>query len=234
VLERADQANPPQDPSAEPLLLCWAKQRGELLRFCRRSLGRADGEEAFSRATVSMLRTAASLEDLRRPSAWLQEVVRRACIDVYRERTRRGRYLVLAGANEDLGELETFIHTSARDPERTLLERESLSQTESAIRALPPSLRAPLLLRAEEELSYADMAALLVDSKENLRKRVQIARQTVRRLVLLDAERMIRAPAAAPRRAEADESSRKVGLEVPPSAPSHEHAGRQREGREQR
>lgn len=113
--------------------------------------------------------------------------MRRACVDVHRERTRRGRYLVLAGADEDLGELETSVHTSARDPERTSIERETLARMESAIRRLPPSLRAPLLLRVEDELSYADMAALLLDSEENLRKRVQIARQTVRRLVLHDA-----------------------------------------------
>ncbi|MFS8068484.1 MAG: RNA polymerase sigma factor [Byssovorax sp.] len=93
VLEHAVRARPPRDPDDDPLLLCWAEQRGELLRYCQRSLGRADGEDAFSRATVSMLRASASTEGLRRPSAWLQEVVRRACVDVHRERTRRGTEL---------------------------------------------------------------------------------------------------------------------------------------------
>ncbi len=198
VLERAVRARSPRDPSADPLLLCWAEQREELLHYCQRSLGRADGEDAFSRATVSMLRARASTEGLRRPSAWLQEVVRRACVDVHRERTRRGKYLVLAGAGDDLGELAEPDHTSARDPERTFLERETLAQVEGAIRALPPSLRAPLLLRVEDVLSYADMAALLSDSEENLRKRVQIGRQTVRRLVDPGAQCAIRASASAP------------------------------------
>lgn len=198
MLEQAVRARPPRDPNADPLLLCWAEQREELLRYCQRSLGRADGEDAFSRATVSMLRASASTEGLRRPAAWLQEVVRRACVDVHRERTRRGKYLLLAGTGEDLGELAASDHTSARDPERTFLERETLAQVERAIRALPPSLRAPLLLRVEDDLSYAGMAALLSDSEENLRKRVQIGRHTVRRLVHHGPQGAIRASASAP------------------------------------
>ena len=198
MLERAVRARPPRDSNTDPLLLCWAEQREELLRYCQRSLGRADGEDAFSRATVSMLRTSASTEGLRRPSAWLQEVVRRACVDVYRERTRRGKYLVLAGTGEDLGELAASDDTSARDPERTFLERETLAQVEGAIRALPPSLSAPLLLRVEGGLPYADMAALLSDSEENLRKRVQIGRQTVRRLIHHGAQCAVRASTSAP------------------------------------
>lgn len=197
-LERAVRARSPRDPSADPLLLCWAEQREELLRYCQRSLGRADGEDAFSRATLSMLRASASTEGLRRPAAWLQEVVRRACVDVHRERTRRERYLVLAGTGAELGELAEPDHTSARDPERTFLEREALAQVEDAIRALPPSLRAPLLLRVEDVLSYADMAALLSDSEQNLRKRVQIGRQRVWRLVDHGPPRAIRPSASAP------------------------------------
>jgi RNA polymerase sigma-70 factor (ECF subfamily) len=180
---------------ADVLLRCWTEQREELLRFCRRSLGRADGEDAFSRATLSMLRATASTEGLRRPAAWLQEIVRHACVDLHRERTRRGRHLLLV--DQDLGELAAPAHAAAGDPEQTFLERETLARLERAIRALPPTLRAPLLLRVEDELSYAEMAALLLESEEILRKRVQIARQTVRRSVLSCKESGSRAPAEA-------------------------------------
>lgn len=133
-----------------------------------------------------MLRATASAEGVRRPAAWLQEIVRHACVDLHRERTRRGRLLLLV--DEDLGELAAAPHAAAGDPERTLLERETLARLERAVRALAPTLRAPLLLRVEEELSYAEMAALLLESEENLRKRVQLARQSVRRSVLLQRE----------------------------------------------
>ncbi|WP_437901454.1 RNA polymerase sigma factor [Sorangium sp. So ce124] len=197
------QATPLRDPVVDALLRCWVEQRAELLRSCRRSLGRADGEEAFSRATLSMLQANASTGGIRRPAAWLQEVVRHACVDLHRERTRRGRLLLIV--DEDLGELAATSQAAARDPERTLLEREMLARLESALRALCPALRAPLLLRVEEELSYAEMAALLVESEENLRKRVQIARQSVRRSVLLQRER-------APRRPAGDHSAARAGL----------------------
>jgi RNA polymerase sigma factor (sigma-70 family) len=173
---RTIQAKPRRDPLADALLRCWAEQREELLRFCRRALGRADGEDAFSRATLSMLRASVSTEGLRKPAAWLQEIVRHACVDLHRERTRRGRLLLLV--DEDLDELTVPARAAASDPERTFLERETLTRLERAIRALPPTLR------VEDELSYAEMAALLFESEENLRKRVQIARQTVRRSVL--------------------------------------------------
>jgi DNA-directed RNA polymerase specialized sigma24 family protein len=124
--------------------------------------------------------------------------VRRACVDVYRERTRREKYLVLAGTGDDLDELAASDQSSARDPERTSLEREILARAEGVIRALPPSLRAPLLLRVVDDLSYADMAVLLSDSEENLRKRVQIGRQTVRRLIHHGTQHAVRAPASAP------------------------------------
>ncbi|KYF67853.1 RNA polymerase sigma factor [Sorangium cellulosum] len=183
ALDRAFPAKPLRDPFVGALLRCWVEQREELLRSCRRSLGREDGEDAFSRATVSMLRATASAEGVRRPAAWLQEIVRHACVDLHRERTRRGRLLLLV--DEDLGELAAAPHAAAGDPERTLLERETLARLERAVRALAPTLRDPLLLRVEEELSYAEMAALLLESEENLRKRVQLARQRVRRSVLL-------------------------------------------------
>lgn len=179
---RPVRAKPLRDPLADALLRCWAEQREELLRFCRRALGRADGEDAFSRATLLMLRASASTEDLQKPAAWLQEIVRHACVDLHRERTRRGRRLLLV--DEDLDDLAKAARAAAGDPERTFLERETLARLERAIRALPTTLRAPLLLRVEDDLSYAEMAARLAESEESLRKRVQIARQIVRRSVL--------------------------------------------------
>ncbi|WP_437738644.1 RNA polymerase sigma factor [Sorangium sp. So ce1335] len=187
------QAKPLRDPVVDALLRCWVEQREELLRSCRRALGRADGEEAFSRATLSMLQATAPTGGIRRPAAWLQEIMRHACVDLHRERTRRGRLLLIV--DEDLGERAASPQAAARDPERTFLERETLARLEGAIRALSPALRAPLLLRVEEGLSYAEMAALLLESEENLRKRVQIARQRVRRSVLLQWEQAPRRPA---------------------------------------
>ena len=192
ALERTVQASPPRDHGADMLLRCWAEQRGDLLRYCQRSLGRADGEDAFSRATVAMLRAASSAEGLRRPQAWLQRIVRCACVDVHRERTRRGRHLVLTRSGEDLGELAA-VQPALRDPERSFLERETLARLNNAIRDLPPWLRVPFLLRVEDDLPYADMATILFDSEESLRKRVQLARQTVRRSVLCEEGAPLRA-----------------------------------------
>ncbi|APR88384.1 RNA polymerase, sigma-24 subunit, ECF subfamily protein [Minicystis rosea] len=187
-----------EDLDAEGALLhCWAEQRDDLLRFCRRSLGRADGEEAFSRATLSMLRAAVAMGAVRRPAAWLQLLVHRACVDVHRERARRERLLLLTHRGDDLVEL-AIPHHAVCDPEQTILDREALVRLESAIRALPHALRAPFLLRVEDELSYADMAARLFESEESLRKRVQIARRLLRRSALSDETNTSAAPDETP------------------------------------
>jgi RNA polymerase sigma factor (sigma-70 family) len=165
-----------------PLFRVWMEQRKRLERRCRRLLrwSKADAEDAFARVTVVMVQYARNGATIRNPAAWLNELVRNACIDVQREAARR--YESMVPIEELEYESAALEHLNGHfDPERTYLERESAKALLRAIEALPPHYRRALLMRVDAEMSYAEMAGILQESEENLRKRVQLARRLLAR-----------------------------------------------------
>ena len=86
-------------------------------------------------------------------STWLYRLVVNACVD----RTRR-RWN--AAAQADPGVLDTM-PALATSQEDLFARREVSASVERAIASLPAKLRAAILLRYFEDLSYADMAAAL-------------------------------------------------------------------------
>lgn len=86
-------------------------------------------------------------------STWLYRLVVNACVD----RSRRRRADTTA---EDPAVLDT-IATLAPSHEDALVRGELASSVQSAVASLPMKLRAAILLRYFEDLSYADMATAL-------------------------------------------------------------------------
>ena len=86
-------------------------------------------------------------------STWLHRLVVNACID----RTRRRSH---EAAGQDPVVLDT-IAASAASHEDLFARREVAASVQLAIASLPAKLRAAILLRYFEDLSYADMAAVL-------------------------------------------------------------------------
>jgi len=66
---------------------------------------------------------------------------------------------------------------SQDDPANTAEERETLRKVQAAVQALPADFRAALLLRAEQDLSFRDVAAVMGITEETARWRVFKARQ---------------------------------------------------------
>ena len=85
-------------------------------------------------------------------STWLYRLVVNACVD----RTRRRRKDV---AGEDPAVLDQI--PAAASHEELFARREVAASVQQAIAALPAKLRAAILLRYFEDLSYADMATAL-------------------------------------------------------------------------
>jgi RNA polymerase sigma-70 factor, ECF subfamily len=86
-------------------------------------------------------------------STWLYRLVMNACVD----RTRRRRTDIVA--NDPLV-LDTM-PAGAMSHEEQLARREVAASVQHEIAALPPKLRAAILLRYFEDLSYSDMARVL-------------------------------------------------------------------------
>src|SRR5262249_28690496 len=190
----------------------WDLYKGHLYHLCLWQMDgvREDAEDALSR---SMLR---ALDKLPRMSgriqnigAWLSRLTVNLCVDIHREQKRDARRLeniddVLPGAGD-------VLQASADSPETVFLHREAIVSVCGVVNDLPPRLREPFALRFFQEMAYGDIAARLILSTDNVRKRIQQARDILRqRLVSADA----RVPGAAPRGASAgaNEADDLIGL----------------------
>jgi RNA polymerase sigma-70 factor (ECF subfamily) len=87
-------------------------------------------------------------------STWLYRLVVNACVD----RARRRRVDVV-GTDPEI--LDSLAAPSAASHEDTFARREVATSVQRAIAALPPRLRAAILLRYFDDLSYSDMAGAL-------------------------------------------------------------------------
>jgi RNA polymerase sigma-70 factor, ECF subfamily len=87
-------------------------------------------------------------------STWLYRLVVNACVD----RARRRRTDVVA---KDPMALDTIAVSPALSHEEVLARREVATTVQRAVATLPPKLRAAILLRYFDDLSYSDMANAL-------------------------------------------------------------------------
>lgn len=155
----------------------WAELEGYLLSLCKKWMNGSvvEPEEALSgamlRAWEGFTRTDAKISNVR---AWLTRVTHNYCMDIHRREKRRA-----GGASAD-----DFIRRErepdgmrSESPEETLLRREAFSGMKVAINRLPERLRNPMILRCVEGLPYREIAQKLNISNENVRKRVQQARE---------------------------------------------------------
>jgi RNA polymerase sigma-70 factor (ECF subfamily) len=87
-------------------------------------------------------------------STWLYRLVVNACVD--RARSRRGDVV-----GEDPATLDSIPASPTLSHEEMFASREVAASVQRAVATLPPKLRAAILLRYFEELSYSDMATAL-------------------------------------------------------------------------
>ncbi|UQA55477.1 sigma-70 family RNA polymerase sigma factor [Polyangium aurulentum] len=173
---------PPDDTSARhhalfvrEILPLWERQHQELYRRCLRLLGghRADAEDALANATVMLLCNMSQLSSVHNLEGWFHRLVRNACMDIHRKRKRRKERAMDGDEDASIRQSKGI----ADDPEALFLQREATQAVSDLVRALPASLRVPLLLRIDDGMSYKEIAARLGLTEESLRKRVQAARQ---------------------------------------------------------
>jgi RNA polymerase sigma-70 factor (ECF subfamily) len=101
--------------------------------------------------------------------AWLFRIAHNALVN-----SRRGPANRRAGMPPDLADAEP-------GPDEIVLGRELLQQLSHAVAELPTDWRAALLLRAEEDLSFRQIAAITQTTEETARWRVYKARQMLMR-----------------------------------------------------
>ena len=161
--------------------MLWDLHKRNLYHLCLWQMGgvRADAEDALSRAMLKALEklpnNACKIENFK---AWLNRLTLNLCVDMHRERGRQVRRLEsiensLRGENDRVG-------TDTDSPERGLVNREVFAYVCGAVDSLPPRLREPFVLRFFQEMDYREIAEYLILSTDNVRKRIQQARDILR------------------------------------------------------
>jgi RNA polymerase sigma-70 factor (ECF subfamily) len=186
-----DAASPPQeiDPLIERCLhgdqAAWEtivrRYRRKVFNIAYKFVGRHDEAEDLTQDVFLKLFKSLHTFDRRANfSTWLISVSRNLCIDHYRS-VRRERESI----NRDV-DVVTLARPSDGETPQTLLERrDRVAILRAALDKLAPSLRAAIMLRDIQELSYQEIAQRLgvpegtVKSRIN-RGRTELARQIAR------------------------------------------------------
>jgi len=110
---------------------------------------------------------------------WLMRVARNLIIDEYRRRARTP-----TEAGEDLGDHEYHLRADERDDPHALVERRELSELiHAALAKLSPELRACVILRDLEGLSYQEIAELLHIPEGTVKSRINRGRLELARVL---------------------------------------------------
>jgi len=125
-------------------------------RLCRRLLGsEEEAQDARSEVFLRAREAIASYDPRRAFRSWLLAIASHHCIDRLRRRALEGRLFEPADLAEDT------LPEVGPTPLGSALLRERRDQLLTALDALAPHQRAPLVLRYFAELSYDEIAALL-------------------------------------------------------------------------
>ena len=162
--------------------MLWDLHKGHLYHLCLWQMGgvREDAEDALSRAMLRALETlpdsARKIENFR---AWLSRLTLNLCVDMHRERRRHLRRLE-SFENAQPGSTDRLLATDTDSPEQGLINREVFAYVCTAVDDLPQRLREPFVLRFFQEMDYREIAECLILSTDNVRKRIQQARDILR------------------------------------------------------
>ena len=156
----------------------WMGERALFSRMCSRWLnGRThDIEDVLSLGAIkawSFQRTNPSV--VRRFRPWALRILYNICVDVSRAQARK---VVLALDEEAPVQPPTAAPAA---PERALHESELATALARAVDTLPVRLRAVFELRFRESMPYTEISRVLEISPDNARKRIQQARELLRK-----------------------------------------------------
>jgi len=164
------------DAGAFELLVRRHQQR--VFGLLMRMLG--DRDEALDAAQETFLNLHRHGHRFRREARWSTFVYRvavNAALNRRRNLGRRRAHLEALSQQEAVGALPG----APASPEAAALSGELRARVQAEILALPPALRAPVILYDIEGLPYAEIAATLNIAEGTVKSRIHRARQTLRK-----------------------------------------------------
>lgn len=116
-------------------------------------------------------------------STWLFRLSSNVCIDWLRMKKRRPT-VSLTSVNDEDEEVQMDVPDTDNDPEALLLAAEDREQLTRAMNQLPAEYREILTMRAINDMSYSDIAAVLKVREGTVKSRLNRARIALRKNLL--------------------------------------------------
>ncbi|MFN8395460.1 MAG: sigma-70 family RNA polymerase sigma factor [Bacteroidia bacterium] len=160
----------------------WGEHEPFLLRLCMGWLRGTplDAQEVLSSGMLKAWDAAQNTtEEIGNYKAWFAKVLRNHCIDQQRKLARDLQ--VWVGADLQVPVIDRQPGTQLPSPEAMLLRDESYHWLIAGMEVLPERLREVMILRATQDMAYDEIGRRLHISGDNARKRVQLARERLRR-----------------------------------------------------
>jgi len=137
-----------------------------LYRFCRSMLGSdVDAQDVLQTVFMHALESVGSYTPQATLGAWLFGIARHRCLDRIRSERRRG-------SSDPRPEALAELPAATRNADEQLAARGATGAIEHCLDRLEPKLRAAVVLRYQQQLSYDEMSRLSGDQAGTLRVRV--------------------------------------------------------------
>jgi RNA polymerase sigma-70 factor (ECF subfamily) len=162
------------------------KYKQPIVNFAARALGDAmEAQDVAQNAFLCVLKTSGRFRFACQFSTWLYTIARNLCRNELR---RRSRHRVDSLGSEHVENLEFARWQGGASklgsvPE-AVFQRELQEKIEQALELLPERERMAILLLRDEDLSYADVAAVLGTSQAATKTLIHRGRQTLKRELL--------------------------------------------------
>jgi RNA polymerase sigma-70 factor, ECF subfamily len=167
----------------EPALRLMMRRHNQTLFRTARAILRDDSEaeDAVQDAYLKAIRGIGAFRSDSKLSTWLVRITVNEALQRLRRTRRAAEVIPLAGDLYEGGEAQdNVMDENAESPEEQAMRAQSRRIMESKIDALPDSFRAVFVLRAVEELSVEETAAVLDIPEATVRTRLFRARSLLR------------------------------------------------------
>lgn len=149
------------------------RHQDRIYAICRRMAGNdADALDATQEALISVVRGLPRFDHRSAFSTWTYRVATNACLDELRRRQRRP----VTGLEPQVADAARSGTDSAPALADTVVERSAL---DDALNDLPEEFRAPVVLRDQLGLDYAEIAEVLEIPPGTVRSRISRGRATM-------------------------------------------------------
>jgi len=139
-----------------------------------------DAADVAQETFVRVYQNRGNFDTRRRFSTWLYAIATNLVKDRYRYRKRHPQVSLDAENAATGGDFQESLPAQQPTPGETLASKEYSEMVRRAVATLPEELRVPLLLSEYEELSHAEISAILKCSAKAVETRIYRARQQLR------------------------------------------------------